>query len=151
MDPQLRAAIIDNIPSVFPFVERTGLRVLDVDRGYCKLTIPLEPNINHIGTMYAGAMFTLAEIPGGVLCLSAFDTTRYYPLLKDLGLQFVALATTDLTVEARWTEDDIARMTAEVEERGKAEYTLQTELKDAAGQVVATSLGHYQVRALPTS
>jgi len=151
MDPQLRATIIDNIPTVFPFVERTGLRVLDVDRGYCKLSVPFEPNINHIGTMYAGAMFTLAEIPGGVLCLTAFDTTRYYPLLKDLGLKFVALATTDLTVEARWTDDDIDRMTAEVEERGKAEYMLQTELQDATGQVVATSLGHYQVRALPTS
>jgi hypothetical protein len=51
------------------FVERMGLRVMDLISGYVKLMAPLRGNENHIGSMYAGALFTLAEMPGG-----CFDT-----------------------------------------------------------------------------
>ena len=54
----------------FPFVERCGARTLDVDRGYCKMMMPLAPNLNHVGIMYAGALYTIAELPGGVIYMS---------------------------------------------------------------------------------
>ena len=37
------------------------------------MLMPFKPNRNHLGTMYAGALFTLAEIPGGAVLISAFD------------------------------------------------------------------------------
>ena len=41
-------------------VKMAKMRLLEFSRGHCKFTIPFEPNKNHLGTMYAGALFTLS-------------------------------------------------------------------------------------------
>src|ERR1700752_1903692 len=40
------------------FVGRTGLVVEELKRGYVRCRMPYAGNGNHIGTMYAGALFT---------------------------------------------------------------------------------------------
>src|ERR1041384_3624142 len=97
----------------FPFVERLGLELLHLERGRAVLRLPFEPNINHVGMVYAGALFTVAEVPGGVLFGSAFDISRFYPVVGDLQIRFVRPARTAVTVDARMTEDEIARVTAD--------------------------------------
>ncbi len=130
-----------------PFVERMGLRALSLRRGYVKLTAPFEGNENHIGTMYAGALFTMAEIPGGALFLTSFDTDRFYPVVKEMTLRFLKPAITDVTVELSLSDDDIDRIQAEAGQAGKAEFLLEGEVRDANEDVVATSRGIYQIRA----
>ena len=129
------------------FVQRSGLQVLDLRRGYVKVGMPFAGNGNHIGTMYAGALFTCAEIPGGALFLSSFDTARYFPIVKAMNLKFVKPAKTDVTVEVALDEARIAELQALADVQGKAEFTLQGEIKDAQGVVVAISEGIYQIRA----
>lgn len=94
----------------FPFVERCGARTLEVDRGYCKMMMPLPPSLNHVGIMYAGALYTIAELPGGVIYMSSFDTRRFYPIVKDMQIRFRRPATTDVTVEVRITDQEIERI-----------------------------------------
>jgi thioesterase domain-containing protein len=127
----------------FPFVERAGLELLHVERGRAVLRLPFEPNINHVGMIYAGALFTVAEVPGGVLFLSAFDVSRFYPIVGDLQIRFLRPAMTDVTVDARMSEDEIARVTGDLEDQGKAKYVLAQEVVDAQGQVVATTSATY--------
>lgn len=129
-----------------PFVERMGLRALELRRGYVKLAAPYEGNENHIGTLYAGALFTLAEIPGGALFLTSFDAERFYPVVKEMTLRFLKPAITDVTVDLSLADEDIARIQTEVEQAGKAEFLLEGEISDANGDVVATSRGVYQIR-----
>ncbi len=129
-----------------PFVERMGLRALDLRRGYVKLTAPYEGNENHIGTLYAGALFTLAEIPGGALFLTSFDTDRFFPVVKEMTLRFLKPAITEVTVEVSLKDDEIARIQTEADQTGKAEFSLEGEIRDARGNVVATSRGVYQIR-----
>ena len=129
-----------------PFVERMGLRVLALRRGYVKLSAPYEGNENHIGTLYAGALFTLAEIPGGALFIASFDIDRFYPVVKEMTLRFLKPAITDVTVELSLADGEIARIQAEAEQAGKAEFSLEGEIRDANGDVVATSRGDYQIR-----
>ncbi|HEY0975764.1 MAG TPA: YiiD C-terminal domain-containing protein [Solimonas sp.] len=129
-----------------PFVKNSGLKVLELRRGYVKCLMPFANNGNHIGTMYAGALFTLAEIPGGAVFLSSFDTSRYFPIVKALDLKFLKPAKSDVTVEISLTEDQIKALEAEAAEKGKAEFPLDGELRDASGTVVATSHGIYQLR-----
>ena len=61
------------------FVRNAGLQVVELKPGYVKCLMPFRNNGNHIGSMYAGALFTVAEIPGGALFLSSFDTSKYFP------------------------------------------------------------------------
>ena len=80
------------------FVKRCGLKAEQLEPGFVRLRMPLSGNQNHIGTLYAGALFTLAEIPGGALFLTSFDVQRFYPLIKEMNLRFRRPATSDITV-----------------------------------------------------
>lgn len=136
------------IEAPFPFVEHMGLTAQVLERGRVRLGAPLAGNGNHIGSMYAGALFTLAEIPGGALYLTSFDTTRFYPVVKEMSLRFLKPVTTDATVEIALDEKAIDSIQAEAADRGKAEFVLEGEIRDAAGQVVALSRGVYQLRSM---
>ncbi|MCP3953587.1 MAG: DUF4442 domain-containing protein [Desulfobacterales bacterium] len=132
----------------FAFVERSGIQAIELKPRYIKLGMPLKGNENHIGIMYAGALFTLAEVPGGALYLTTFDVSRYYPIVKEMNIRFRRPAATDITVELSIPEDRVQAIQAEAAENGKAEYTLETELKDAEGTVVALGKGIYQLRPM---
>ena len=129
-----------------PFAGRTEVKVLELEPGYVKMMMPLEPNINHVGTMYAGALFTLAELPGGAIFLSTFDASRFFPLIKGMEIKFLKPATTDIVVEVRLSPEEAAKIQDEANEHGKADYDWDCELKDANGQVVAVSSNRYQLR-----
>ena len=128
------------------FVKRSQLKAEVLEPGFVRLCMPLAGNQNHIGSMYAGALFTLAEIPGGALFLTSFDTQRFYPIIKEMNLRFRRPATGDIRVEARLDAAEIERLQAEAAETGKAEYVLELALTDSTGEVVAQSRGLYQLR-----
>ena len=130
------------------FVANSGLRVEELRRGYVRCVMPFAGNGNHIGTMYAGALFTLAEIPGGALFLSSFDPSKFYPIVKELDLRFLKPAKSDVTVEMAMDDIHAASLAAEAAQKGKAEFILEGQLKTADGTVVAESRGVYQIRSL---
>ncbi len=144
-------AIIDmmnqRMAETIPTAHKMGVKIVEARRGFAAATVPLEGNGNHFGVIYAGAQFTVAEILGGVIALHSFDATKYFPLVKNLDIKFVGMATGDLRAEATLGEEDLARVAAEAESRGKADYSLEAVVTDASGQVVATTRGLYQLRA----
>ena len=63
------------------------------------LRVPIEGNANHFGTMYAGALFAIAELPGGLIPLCAW-TGRIHADRDRLQVRFLAPARTDVTLTA---------------------------------------------------
>ena len=143
LTPQDAKAFIEK---PFAFVERVGLEALVMEPRHVKLRLPLADNANHIGSIYAGALFTVAELPGGALFLTTFDVERFYPVLKAMQIRFRRPAFTDVTVEVDLTAAEVERITAQAEQSGKAEFTMYVEVKDADDRVVAQSEGTYQLR-----
>lgn len=134
------------IEKPFAFVERIGLKALVMEPRRIKLALPLEGNANHIGSIYAGALFTVAELPGGALFLTTFDVERFYPVLKAMNIRFRRPAFSDVTVEVSLAEEEVQRIAEEAERLGKSEFTLSVEVRDADNQVVAETEGVYQLR-----
>ena len=130
------------------FIDNMGLEIMEARPGYAKLKAPLKGNENHIGIMYAGALFTLAEVPGGTLFSTSFDVAKYYPIVKEMSIRFRRPAATDITLEMTMSEGEVNRIQAEADANGKADYILEGELKDESGEVVALSKGVYQIRAI---
>lgn len=128
------------------FVKRSGLKAEVLEPGHVSLRMPLAGNQNHIGSMYAGALFTLAEIPGGALFLTSFDAQHFYPIIKEMNLRFRRPATGDIRVEARLEDAQIQALQKQATEEGKADYVLELQLIDESGEVVAQSRGLYQLR-----
>lgn len=147
MDADQLDALRQAMAAPFPFIARTGFEVVALRPGYCRARMPLEPNVNHIGTMYAGALYTLAEVPGGALSLATFDPTSFYPVVRDMHIRFRAPAHTDVEVEVSLSPDEVERIRAEAEEHGRADWSWECQLTDADGTVVTTTENHYQLRA----
>ncbi len=133
---------------MIPFARRTGMRVEHAEPGFVRLLMPFEPNINHVRMMYAGALFTLAEVPGGTMFTTTFDYERFYPIVKEMKIRFRRPALTDITVDVRLSTAEAARITEEAEANGKADYEWECELKDTDGEVVAISHNVYQLRLI---
>lgn len=140
--------VIQLLEESIDFIKRAGLKVEALERGRVVCRMPLAGNVNHIGTMYAGALFTLAELPGGALFFSSFDASKYYPIVTDLQISFKKAVKSDATVEMVLDEEEISRIQSEAETQGKARFELRGELLDAEGDVVATSVGQYQLRQI---
>lgn len=133
------------VGSAIPFAPRNRFRVEEVKAGYVRASIALKGNKNHFGSLYAGAYFLVAEIPGGVLAL--FDLgPAYVPILKEMTLEFLQPANSDVTVEMTLAPDVLDTVRLEADETGRAAFSLEGALTDSEGQVVARSVAHYRVR-----
>jgi acyl-coenzyme A thioesterase PaaI-like protein len=145
---QLVELINGALESTIPTAHQMGVRVVEARRGYAAATVPVEGNGNHFGVVYAGVQFTVAEILGGVIALSTFDSAKYFPLVKNVDIKFVGMARSELHAQASLDDETIARVKAEAAQRGKADFTLEAVVTDAHDQTVATTRGLYQLRAL---
>jgi acyl-coenzyme A thioesterase PaaI-like protein len=142
----------DLAESAFTMVEgikRTGIKVVGMQDGYVECVMPLEGNINHVGIMYAGSLFTLGEVIGGIMWGLMFDTKKYYPIVKEITIKFKKPAATDISLEREFSEEEAARIQETAEKEGKADYELTLELKDNSGQTVSIVEGIWQIRKIP--
>lgn len=137
-----------DIVGMIPMAARAGLTIEVMERGRARVRVPFDGNGNHFGAMYAGGPFLAAEMVGGILVVGTYGLEEFFPLLTGLDLRFTAVATTDVTVTATMSEDEIDDLAAVTRDNGKARFTLETQVLDEAGQVVATGVGHYQLRTM---
>jgi thioesterase domain-containing protein len=135
------------IENQIPVMHRLGIRILDLREGSVVGAAPLAGNVNHLGTMYAGTLFGLAEALGGGVFFANFDLRRYTATVRDVQIRYRRPAATDVRAEASLDTATIARIKQEADAAGKAEFELETQLTDTAGVVVATTRGTYQVYA----
>ena len=134
--------------SMVPGIERTGIKIVELKDGYVKCVMPLEGNINHVGIMYAGSLFTLGEIIGGIMWGIMFDIEKYYPIVKEINIQFKRPAATDVSLEKEFSEEEAKRIQETAETEGKADYAMELELKDDGGQTVSIVKGIWQIRKM---
>ncbi|MFH1140055.1 MAG: YiiD C-terminal domain-containing protein [Pseudomonadota bacterium] len=130
-------------------IKRTGIRLVAMRDLYAKALMPLAGNTNHFGVMYAGSLFTLGEISGGLIHVAAFDVYKWYPIVKEVKIKYLKPAATDVTMEVSLTPEEAAAIEKKAEEAGKADILMKLDLKDAQGVVVAEVSGVWQVRRIP--
>ncbi len=140
--------LVNYLEKAIKIIEKMGMRILDFKKQSVKIMLPKEPNINHIGTVYAGSLFSLADFAAGVLFYSAFDLRKYYPVLKELTITFKRPATTDITVETAMTTEQAEALKKTTDETGKADWTLNLEAKDEEGKVCCIARADLQMRRL---
>ncbi|WP_435416948.1 DUF4442 domain-containing protein [Parerythrobacter aurantius] len=120
------------------FVERTGMRRLEERRGFARLLMPLAGNENHVDVMYLGAYTVLAEAVAAVPGISILDTSRYFPIIKDIYVDFHRSAASDVTAEYGLTDQEIEGLLADLDRKGSAGYRAEFPMHDADGTHVAT-------------
>ncbi|UUZ60062.1 DUF4442 domain-containing protein [Nocardioides sp. B-3] len=112
------AALTSGIRELVPIPGAMEISVLDARRGHAAAEIPAAPNVNHFGAMYAGSLFSVAEMLGGVLGFTTFDLEGFVPIVKSPEIRFLKPATGSVRAAAAISEEEIARIEAEA--RGRA-------------------------------
>lgn len=131
-----------------PVLHRLGIRFTELREGFVVGTAPLADNSNHLETMYAGTLFGLAEALGGGIFYASFDMDRHTAVVKDVQIRYRRPATSDVRAETSLHLVNLARIKREVEASGRSEFTLDAQLTDTAGAIVATTHAGYVVRSL---
>jgi acyl-coenzyme A thioesterase PaaI-like protein len=136
-----------HVRAMIPILGAMGLEVLEVTPHSAATRMPAEPNSNHFGVMYAGCLFTVVEVLGGMMA-GFMDVPGGLPLVKRLEIDFIRPATTAVTARTTLSEEEFARIQSEAVANGKSNYELVGEVTDESGTVVARSHGYYQMRVM---
>jgi thioesterase domain-containing protein len=149
----LRVEAAQAVASV-PILQAMGVRLVEVRPGLAAAELPPEPNVNHFGVTYAGSLFSVAEMLGGVLCLATFDLAPggeldgCVPIVKESTIRFRRPAVGVVRAEASLPETEVSRIRRDALAHGKAEFVLEATLTDAQGEIVARTVGTYQLRVM---
>ena len=136
-----------NVHAVVPILGAMGLEIVEASPGRAAARIPSGPNVNHFGVAYAGSLFSVAEMLGGIIG-GFFDVPGAIPIVKRQEIDFLRPAMTAVTASTTLSEDEQARVQAEATETGKANFELLTEVVGEDGTVVAKTHGFYQLRVM---
>ncbi len=138
--PQLFAAAV-------PFSGFLGITYGDVGPGHAVLRLADDPaKHNHIGTLHAGALFSLAESASGVAMLAAVADrlAGVTPLAARAEITYRKVARGDVTATARI--DDVDGVLAALDADGKVRFPVTVDLTDAGGEVCAVVTVDWHLR-----
>ena len=99
------------------------------------LTLSLQPDaLNHIGTLHAGALYTLAETASGFYLASRFadEADTLLPLLRNANVKYRHPATTTVHAVATVEPESIEHFTLALNKRGRASISIHVKVKDEA-------------------
>jgi acyl-coenzyme A thioesterase PaaI-like protein len=131
---------------LIPRAHQMGVEFVELRPGYVRAEVPFDGNGNHFGVIYAGVIFTLAEVLGGAMHFATFDVSTHYPLVRSLNIDFVAPGKGRLTASASLSAAEVERIKAEATPDAKVPFVLEAEVVGEDGTVVARTRGDYQIR-----
>jgi thioesterase domain-containing protein len=134
------------LEQLIPRAHQMGVHFVELRKGYVRAELPFEGNGNHFGTVYAGVIFTLAEVLGGAMHFASFDVGTHYPLIRGMQISYLKPGRGELSAAATLDDATIARVVEEAGTDGKAAFELRAEVTDSDGVVVAQTVGDYQIR-----
>ncbi len=116
-------------------LKNMGLRVLEESPNVLKIAMPPDGNRNHLGGVYAGAIFALAEFPFGMMCINRFGMREIVPVVGEITIRFLAPANGELTVELIIPDEEWDEIERETKAHGKFKIIKNIEVKDDQGKV----------------
>lgn len=133
---QVQALVHRSVPAL----GRLGVQVVAVGPGSVTLVMPFEGNSNHVGTMYAGALFAIAELPAGILPETVPGPAGVVPIAESAEVRFLRPARSDVTVHVAVDPELLRSLLQTAAERGRADLELRVSVRDAHGTEVATAV-----------
>jgi thioesterase domain-containing protein len=122
-----------------PITKALGLRVVGIEGGGLVLSSPLEPNINHKGTAFAGSLNATATLAGwGTIWLALREHgIRSHVVIQDSTVHYVRPVTGDFTARCRApSAHAVERLVKAVTAKGRGRIELDVAVADASGDAV---------------
>jgi uncharacterized protein (TIGR00369 family) len=144
MDPGAVKNLIENL---IPFVKKTGVVVDELSPTKVKLRLPLDPsNLNPMGILHAGPVFTVAETAAAALCVMSLAGVSF--IAKGVDIKFKRPGRGDVFGVAQLTPVDAQRIVDAAQRDGKVDAPIQVEVLDTTGEMVSSATVTMSVRRL---
>ena len=143
-------ALKAQLSAVVPFAAYVGVEITDIGEGTATTVLTQSLNTsNHIATMHAGALFTLAEAASGAAMAGMFleRLAGLRPVAASSTIDYVKPARGAITAYAEVDGTKPALLTA-LDSEGKVRFPITVRMEDAAGREVARMTVDWHVAAL---
>ena len=115
------------------YVNMAGIKIDVMEERHVRAILPVNPiHLNHVGTVYAGSMFTFAEALGGNLFACTYGPA-YVPVIKGVEVHYLKPTKKDLVFDVSLTEEEAADKIALAAKRGRGDYFLDIPIFDIDG------------------
>jgi acyl-coenzyme A thioesterase PaaI-like protein len=117
-------------------------RFLGLQAGQNTLILPADPRyLNHLGTVHAGAQFSLAEAASGQWLLDRFGAAaaEYAAVVRHADVKFRRPASGELTTHASAEPGEAERFLETLTRRGRASIEVQVRIVGADGSTTMES------------
>lgn len=141
-------AIAKGMAIAVPYISHMGIEVTEMSEGAATAVLPDRPDLhNHVGSQHAGALFGVAETASGAAFVGAFAVRMgdLVPLARNAEISYVKVARGVVEAKAKLgvpAEDALATL----DKDGRIDFSVEVEMTDAEGDVVATATVAWNVR-----
>jgi uncharacterized protein (TIGR00369 family) len=141
-------AIAKGMAMAVPYMGHMGIEVTAMSDGAATTLLPDRPELhNHVGSQHAGALFGVAETASGAAFVGAFaermrDVT---PLARSAEIAYLKAARGPVEAKAQLSTPP-AEALAKLDADGRVDFSVEVEMTDAEGTVVATATVDWNVR-----
>ena len=105
-------------------------------------TLTLKPKkelLNHLGSIHAGAIFTLAESQSGLTLIEKFGETNVKALLRSSSIKYKTEAKSKLTATGTIELKNIEKFNAKLHKKGRALIDVTVNVLDSEEKIILTS------------
>jgi uncharacterized protein (TIGR00369 family) len=135
--------------SAVPFAAQARVEVVEVGAGHGMAQLRETPEVhNHIGSVHAGAVFTLGETASAVAMLGAFaeQISVIRPVTSEVTISYLKIAKGTLIATAR-TVLPVQRLQNELAMQGRVTLDVTVDIANDRGGIVAQMRAKWAVSA----
>ncbi|MBS1890532.1 MAG: DUF4442 domain-containing protein [Actinobacteria bacterium] len=146
-------AIAKGMAIAVPYISHMGIEVTEMSEGAATAVLPDRADLhNHVGSQHAGALFGVAETASGAAFVGAFAVRMgdLTPLARNAEISYVKVARGVVEAKAKLgvpAEEALAKL----DQDGRIDFSVEVEMTDAEGDVVATATVDWNVRLKDSS
>ena len=131
----LRAQLAEAVP----FARHAGVEIAEIGDGFAVAQLVQAVQLsNHLGSVHAGAVFTLGETASGAAMIGAFaqSATLIRPLATSARISYLKLARGTITARAR-TEMPGADLRQQLAAHGQVTFEVHVDVQDQRDRAIA--------------
>lgn len=147
---ELASSVQQIVRTTVPMLADIGIEVLDAGLRHVRTRLPWQQrNGNHIGTVYAGALFAFLEATGGALVLVSFDVTRWIPVIVEATIRYARPVTSSVVCDVTLSADETSAVHDALASDPKHRWTLTATAVDEDGRTACEADLGYRFRMVP--
>lgn len=138
---------VRDVLDTIPYVVWHEIDVLEEGASGTKMKLGFRPDVlNYVGTMHAGALYTLAETVAGVAADGAAQSVGAYILLRDAQIRYTRRADTDVVASASVEASVMDKTRTRFEADARADMSVEVSIADTDDEIVFEGTFNYALR-----